>query len=413
MRDRFFDSTGAVCAVAVSTILLSHASDLLAAAPTQGPAAIDAGPVALTPTLGTEIKYRDNIYLQESNTVDSWIYLARPALNALLQDRNNTYQLDYKGEAAWYEVSSHNDRNDYFDNTFSGDAHLELSDRWIAEGYASWASLHEDRGTGLSEGFIGTVLPEPIEFDQSDVGGTLQFGTDESVGRLLVETGYMDRTYTNFKELTRPRDRDETTVATTFFYPVAPKTDVLAEYTFKNIHYPNRFEEVPMLDSDEQSLLVGAQWEINPNMTSTAKAGYVEKNFDDSARKDWDGLGWSLEVWMQPRDQDTILVLSTQHPEETTLQGNFIKREELSTTWRHEWSDRVYSELSGLIGQDTYEESFDGREDDIFKLSLKTGYEFRRWMNVYAGYGYDRRNSNADDLSYRDYIFNVGVELSL
>lgn len=414
MRYRFFDSTGAVYAVAVSTFLLSHANDLLAAAASiDGPASIAAGPVALTPTLGAEIKHRDNIYLQEDNAVDSWIYIARPALNALMQDRNNTYQLDYKGEAAWYEVSANNDRNDYFDNTFSGDAHLELSDRWIAEGYASWASLHEDRGTGLSEGLIGTVLPEPITFDQGNVGGSLQFGTDDSVGRLLVETGYMDRSYTNFKEFTRPRDRDETTLATTFFYPVAPKTDLLAEYMFKHIHYPNPFDLVPELDSDEQSFLVGAQWEINPNMSSTAKVGYVEKNFDDSARKDWNGLGWSLELWMQPRDQDTILVATTQSPEETTLQGDFIRREELSTTWRHEWSDRVYSELSGLIGQDTYEQSVDDREDDIFKVSLKAGYEFRRWMNVYTGYGYDRRNSNADNLSYRDYIFSVGVELSL
>jgi hypothetical protein len=84
---------------------------------------------------------------------------------------------------------------------------------------------------------------------------------------------------------------------------------------------------VTELDSDEQSFLVGAQWEINPNMTSTAKIGYVEKNFDDSARKDWNGLGWSLDLWMQPRDQDTIIVVTTQSPEETTLQGDFIRRE--------------------------------------------------------------------------------------
>lgn len=413
MRYRFFDSTGAVYAVAVSILLLSHANGVLAVAPTLGPASVDAGPVALTPTLGAELKHRDNIYLQENRPTNSWIYTARPALNALMQDRDNTYQLDYKGEAAWYEVSEHNDDNDYFDNTFSGDAHLELSDRWIAEGYGSWAMLHEDRGTGLSEGLIGTVLPEPITYDQGDVGGSLQYGASESGGRLLVETGYMDRKYTNFEELTRSRDRDETTVATTFFYRVAPKTDALAVYTFKHINYPNPFDVVAPLDSDEQSLLLGATWEISPNMTSTAKAGYVEKNFDDSARKDWDGLGWSVNLWMRLRDQDTVIVASSQAPEETTLQGGFILREELASSWRHDWSDRVYSELSGLIGQDTYEQAFDDREDDIFKVELKAGYEFRRWMNVYAGYGYDRRNSNIENLSYRDYIFNVGVELSL
>ena len=321
--------------------------------------------------------------------------------------------MNYKGEAGWYQVSRHNDDNDYFDNTFTGDAHMEFSDRWIAEGFVSWAALHEDRGTGLSEGLIGEVLPKPIRYDQGDVSGSLQFGSQQDIGWVLLKAGYMERQYQNFKELTRPRDRDETSVSATFFHPVAPNTDVLAEYAFKRVHYPNPFEDIPQLDSDENALSLGAQWEITPNMTSTAKLSYVDKDFKEPGREDWDGLGWGLELLMQPREQDTILITSTRQPEETTLQGDFIKREVLTTTWTHQWSDRVYSELSGLIGQDSYAQSFDDREDDIFNASLKIGYEFRRWANFYTGYAYDRKNSNVENLSYRDYVFNVGVELSL
>jgi hypothetical protein len=376
------------------------------------PAVINAGPFAITPTLGSEVKYRDNIYLQQRNPTDSWISLARPELNAALQDRENLYQLNYKGEAAWYEVSRHNDRNDYFDNTFSGDAHVELSDRWIAEGYASWAALHEDRGTGLSEGLIGQVLPEPVEYDQSDVGGSLQYGT-EGVARLLVRAGYMDRVYTNFKENTRTRDRDETSLGSTFFYPIAPKTSLLADYTYKQIHYPNPFEVVPKLDSDENSLLVGARWEITPNLVSTAKAGYVDKNFDSSERQDWDGLGWSVDLLMQPREQDSIVVQSSRAPEETTLQGNFIKRSAISATWTHNWSDRVYTELGGLYGEDVYEQSINDRKENIANVSIQVGYLFRRWINIYAGYSYDDKGSNAPNLSYTDNTFRIGVDFSL
>ncbi|MCB1687597.1 MAG: outer membrane beta-barrel protein [Halioglobus sp.] len=413
MRDRFLDSAGSVSVITVLAFALYYANDSLAAVSPDGPAAINAGPFAITPGAGVEVKHRDNIYLQQNNGTDSWIYLARPTLNVLAQDRENTYQLNYQGEAARYQVSRHNDDNDYFDNTISGDAHLEFSERLIAEGFISWAALHEDRGTGLSEGLIGEVLPKPIEYDQGDVAGSLQFGSEKDVGWLLVKAGYMERQYQNFKELTRPRDRDEAMVDTTFFYPVAPNTDILAEYTFKRIHYPNPFDEVAQLDSDENSLSLGAQWEITPNLTSTAKASYIDKDFKDSAREDWDGLGWTLELLMQPREQDTILVTSTRHPEETTLQGNFIKRDVLTATWTHQWSDRVYSELGSLLGQDSYAQSFDNREDDIFNTSLKVGYEFRRWINVYTGYAYDRKNSNVENLSYRDYVFNIGVELSL
>ncbi|MEZ5503162.1 MAG: outer membrane beta-barrel protein, partial [Halioglobus sp.] len=231
--------------------------------------------------------------------------------------------------------------------------------------------------------------------------------------RVLVRAGYMERAYQNFKNFTRPRDRDETTLGSTFFYPVAPKTSLLADYTFKHIHYPNPFAEAPPLDSDENSLLLGVKWEITPNLASTAKAGYVDKRFDDPERKDWDGLGWSVELLMKPREQDTISVLSSRAPEETTLQGDFIKRTGVSATWTHNWSDRVFTELGTLYSRDIYEQSINDRKDDTYNVSFRVGYQFRRWASFYTGYSYDDRNSNVDNLSYTDNVFNIGVEVSL
>lgn len=403
--------TALVLSALVCTLCQTAAT--FAAANPVGPAVINAGPVAITPTVGAEAKYRDNIYLQENNTTDSWLYVARPAVSALVQDRNNLYQLGYRGEAGWYEVDRSNDRNDYFDNIFSGDAHLEFSERWIAEAYTRWAKLHEERGTGLSEGLIGQIIPEPIEYDQGDVGGSLQYGSDRGVGRVVLRASYMDREYQNFKQFTRPRDRDETTLGSTFFYPVASNTDLLIDYEYVDISYPTPFVDAPPLDSVENFLSVGAQWEITPNLTSTAKAGYVDKQFDSSQRKDWDGVGWTLDLLMQPREQDSILVRGSRAPEETTLQGDFIKRESLEASWTHNWSDRIYTQLGTVIGRDTYEQSFDDREDDIYNVSVRVGYAFRRWANFYVGYSYDDKDSNVEDLSYTDNVFNIGVDLSL
>lgn len=412
MRDRDHHLTRTTIVLPAFVCMLCFTAPSVLAENALDPAVINAGPVALTPTTGFEVKHRDNIYLQQRDPTSSWIYLARPELNAALQDRENLYQLNYKGEAAWYEVSRHNDRNDYFDNTFSGNAHVELSDRWTTDAYASWAGLHEDRGTGLSEGLIGQVLPEPVEYDQRDAGGSLQYGTD-GLARLEVRAGYMDRVYQNFKDQTRTRDRDESSVGSTFYYPVAPKTSVLADYTFKHIHYPNPFETEPDLGSDENSLLFGVRWEITPNLISSAKAGYVDKDFSSSERQDWDGLGWSADLLMQPREQDSIVIQTSRAPEETTLQGDFIKRSSISTMWTHNWSDRVYTELGGLYGEDVYEQSVNDRKENIYDVSFRVGYLFRRWVNIYAGYRYDDKGSNAPNLSYSDNTFNVGVDFSL
>ncbi len=399
----------AAIAIAASVVFVPA---VFAAVPQAGPASIFAGPVAITPTTGFETRYRDNIFRQENNTTDSWIFLARPAVNAALQDRENRYEFDYKGEAAWYRESSNDNDNDYFDNTFRGSAYMEFTDRRILELYASWASLHEDRGTGLTEGEIGELIDENVEYDQTDVGGSFQYGANGNA-RIQFRAGYMEREYQNFEEQTRTRDRDETTLGTTFFYPVAPKTDLLADFAYKDIEYPNPFDDAPPLDSEEMSLLAGAQWEMSPNLKSTARIGWVDKSFDDSDREDWDGIGWSLELWMRPRVQDTIVVETRRKPEETTREGNFINRWDVSARWTHQWSDRVYTVLSALYGQDEYEDSFNDRDDDIYNVSLRSGYQFRRWANFYASYTYDEKDSNVDNLSYEENTFILGVDFSL
>ena len=411
MLSRDSDAARILLALSLLVCATCYTGHTMAATSQTGPAVIDAGPVAITPTAGMETKYSDNIYLQQRDTTASWIYLVRPEINARVQDRSNMYQLNYKGEAAWYEENSNNDRNDYFDNTFSGDFYLLPAERWIATGYVSWALLHEDRGTGLTEGEIGNEISEPVRYDQTDVGGTVEYGS--GIGRLELSAGYMDRVYQNFRQFTRSRDLDETSLGATFFHPIAPNTDILLDYAYSEFHYPNTFENLPSLDSTENSLEAGVAWEITPNTTSRAQAGYVEKDFDDPARKNWDGIGWSLELWMQPREQDTIVITSSHAPEETSLQGDFINRETLKTDWTHSWSDRVDTVLSGTATREKYEQSINDRKDYIYNISARANYAFRRWFNTYVSYGYDDKDSNADNLSYKQNVFMLGVDLSL
>ena len=406
------DSGAARLSLALSILVCELGySSLAAAAAAEGPAVIDIGPVAVTPTTGLESRFSDNIYLQENNPTSSWIYLVRPAVTAQMQDRSNLYRLSYDGEAAWYQEDSANDRNDYYDQTFSGDVYILPAERWIATAYASYALLHEDRGTGLTEGEIGNVIPKPVEYDQSDVGGTIEYGS--GVGRINFNAHYMDREYTNFKQFTRTRDVEEIRLGTTFFYPIAPRTDILLDYSHSDFNYPNAFENLPALDSTENTIQAGVEWEITPNMTSRAQAGGTQKKFEDSERDEWSGLTWTLSLLMQPTELDTVTITGQKAPEETSLQGDFINRESLTTTWDHSWSDRVDTSLSGTVARERYEQSIDDRDDYIYNVTARANYAFRRWVNTYVSYSYDNKDSNADNLSYEQNAFMIGVDLSL
>ena len=383
----------------------------MAAAPTSGPAYIDVGPVAVTPEVAMETTYRDNIYLQENDETDSWLFTLRPTVTALAQERENTYRLKYEGETSWYEEDSSEDENNYFDHTLTADTALLLTDRWSATAFYSYAWLHEDRGTGLTEGQVGEFISEPVEYEQWEVGGSVEYGS--GVGRLELSANYLEREYTNFQDLTRSRDRDETGFGAKFFYPVAPKTDIFLDYTWKDISYPNPFENVPPLDSEEYTLQGGVEWEITPNLTSSAQAGYVDKSFESSERRDWDGIGWTVDLWMSPTENDTITIVGSRAPDETTLQGDFIKRETATATWDHIWSDRFNTSLSGTLTRETYEGSINDREDDVYGIKIQVNYQFRRWATFYTSYGWDEKDSNAENLSYNSNTVIFGARFSL
>ena len=390
--------------------LFQGSPQLFAAVP-GGPAAINAGPVAITPTLGMNISWRDNIYLQENETTDSWIYTVNPVVEARMRDRDRIYSLTYSGTKSWYEEDSNNDRNNFFDHTLTGDAFVPLTDSWTSDAYLSHAWLHEDRGTGLTEGEIGNFISEPVKFEQTDVGGSLNY--DSGIGALKFRAGFTDREYQNFLEFTRSRDTETTSLGAGVYYPIAPKTDIFLDYGYTDIEYPNPFEQVPPLDSYENRLEGGVQWEITPGLKSSAQAGYTEKKFDDPNRRDWSGLSWSLSLVIQPRVQDTITVTGSRAPDETTLQGDFIKRETLTTAWTHDWSGRVNTDLSGAVTRETYENSISDREDYSYNVSAGVSYQFRRWASMFASYSYSDRDSSTENLSYGQNTVTIGVNLSL
>jgi predicted porin len=73
----------------------------------------------------------------------------------------------------------------------------------------------------------------------------------------------------------------------------------------------------------------------------------------------------------------------------------------------------VYTKLGVSVGSDSYRNAIIDREDDIYSASAQVGYQFRRWVKVYAGYSWDQKDSKIDNLDYTDHTFLVGLELSL
>ncbi|MEP5764901.1 MAG: outer membrane beta-barrel protein [Halieaceae bacterium] len=376
------------------------------------PASVSAGPFEITPTLGLDAKYDDNIFNSSDDEEDDTIFLIHPNIEAVAKDRNNEYTLELDLVDGTYNDSGD---DDYTDWSVAGDAHVEFNSKNMIDVSAGFYSLHEDRGTGFSEGQQALLIDEPDEYEDTVFAGHYTYGGADSKGRLKIGGDYLDKDYTNHEPESDTRDRENNTFDGTFYWKIAPKTDVLGEVSYTDVDYKTDFTDgTPQLDSDETRFLLGVTWEATGKTTGTIKLGVLNKDFDDSARDDFDNeFTWDADVTWRPREQHVFQFGAAQVVQETTGTGDFINTDEFTAAWLWDFNSRADVYASLRYATDDYENS--RRDDDLYYAEVGAKYEFRRWLDVRVSYTYDKRDSNnqPDDLDYEKNIFLIGFDLSL
>lgn len=137
-------------------------------------------------------------------------------------------------------------------------------------------------------------------------------------------------------------------------------------------------------DTEEQSLIFGAEWEITGKTTGTVKVGQLDKDFDAASPGKPDLNNWKIESQWSPRTYSTVLLSSSQLRQETNGTGDFVDSWKFSVLWLHDWSDRVHTSL--FVGRGTDKFLNDQREDDLTNAGITVSYDFRRWIDVGLGY---------------------------
>jgi hypothetical protein len=198
------------------------------------PAAIDAGPFKLVPTLGVQTGHDDNIFLTDSGETDSWITVINPQVKLMAQDGPSSYSITYDLNHGKYHDSS---PDDYTDHNLRGDINLELNDKNFLDVEVAYTKNHEPRGTGANQGEDATANAKPVKYDERIFDVTYTYGSREATGRLKLAGGVLDKEYTNFETQNAGRDRSTSYLGGTFYYRVAPKTQALFEVTRKRIDY--------------------------------------------------------------------------------------------------------------------------------------------------------------------------------
>lgn len=392
-------ATSALFTSAIVSPMLAHAIE---------PASISLGPVSMIPALTVQAGHDDNIFLTSTNEKSSAVTVINPTVQFIAEDGANAYQLTADVRRGIYH-SSHDDN--YTDIQLRGDANLVFDVRNKLDLLAAYLKAHEARGTGLTEGTNATVNDAPVKYNEKIVGATYTYGADEAQGRIEGKLSYNVRDYSNFRNLTRSRDRDTLNTGLTFYYRVMPKTSLLFEARRTGINYQNETAGVSSLDSNEWKYLFGATWDATAKTTGIVKAGYAQKKFSDAGRDDKDAFTWEAEVSWAPRTYSTFVLRTGQELEESNGTDNFIDTRSASVTWDHAWNDRMKTALAYGFANEEYD--LTNRKDDTNSFSVGVSYDLRRWLTLGFDVEHVERDSNQAAFDYDNNSVFMTVQGSL
>lgn len=384
-----------------------------AATAASDPQSIDMGGGKLIPTLSVTFEHDDNIFSQPNNEVSDTKTVVRPEVQWIQESEKRSLAVTYTGD---YGLFWDSDDDDYDDHTVSLDAMLSPTDLFRAKVGASYGWLHDGRGEGGSEGINALARSEPDEYEISTIGVNLDFGRESAMFGAELDLSEDRIQYSNNRNETIFRDRDDSYWAGRLYTRLSGgKTKIFVQVSENDITYDNDPLIGGVLDSTEQGVSVGVEWEATARTSGSIRIGEIDKEFDSVGRQgsDTSVSNWEATVVWAPRTYSTFSLTASRAPNETNGTGDFIDARSITLGWNHSWTDRISTAVAVTDGADTFIGDASGRDDDRQVLSLGLNYNWRRWISVGANYTYTERESDINLFDMQKNVFAVTVDMSL
>jgi hypothetical protein len=369
------------------------------------PLGVPWGPVVAYPEIDVTLKSNDNIYSQPASGTrkSANITVIAPKLKIEAKDGPHTYDASYGVEHGSYSgVSSAN----YTDQKLGANATWVFSGRSGLKLGAEYMLGHDEQGAVPG----AATHANPDKYHQTSFNALAGYGAEGAQGRIEVEAGLINKRYDNFKtdnagnpDNTK-RDRDDAKIGATFYWRVAPKTQVLFQAVQTKYDYkPASFAGWTTLDSTERKYNVGVTWEATANTTGIFKVGNVKKDYSDASLRDFSKSGWEGQIKWSPLTYSNFDFVTSKSPGESTI-GNASLDTRHNVSWNHAWN----SQLSSVVGYSYTDTEYQtnaggGQKDKINAYNMKLNYQWMRTIKVGVGYDRtDKTSTNATSAYKRD-----------
>ncbi|GAB2649312.1 outer membrane beta-barrel protein [Vibrio panuliri] len=373
----------------------------------------------IVPLLDSNLEHVDNIgrFSDAEDPQSSTVFIIEPGV-ALQSDRNgNTYQLAYQLSSGTYFDSSD---DNFIDHRLTSNNFIQLSRRHGVGLNYTFLNLHEERGSGLLAGdSLSTIADEPVKYSLHNLSATYVFGSKGAKGQIESNIRYENKRFKNYRDITligltqvstRYKDYDELGGGIAFYYRVSPVTQLLAEIDVADREYKlNDPETGRSQDNFDAYYYLGARWEMTGKTEGRLRVGLQDKSYQDSTKKDFDGLSWDLSLRWQPVDYSTVTLDGSLKAIDANQGFDSVDQTNISASWKHFWSSNYYTNSSIGLMMDDYSES--SREDDLLKADLSIGYEIIDYVDLSSGWRYENNNSTINGNTYDQNVWYISANV--
>ena len=363
------------------------------------PAGIKLEPFEITPWIVAGMGNDDNVGLSDANKLSSRMTVLNPGVSAALRGETQSYVGEYSGNYGRYASSSVDNYNDHTlafdaDNTWTGrlNTHVRLD----------YLKGHDPRNALR----LNTA---PERWHTSSMRGAMHYGADGAQGQFEAEAGYGTKRYDTNTVVTSGFDRDQRTLAGTFYYRLAPATQALVQV--RDTHFAYAYPFSSAMSSTERRYLLGIKWMATAMTSGAFKIGSMKKTFDTGVLPAGSGTTWEGSVKWSPLSYSIVDLSMLRTMNEATGTGNFIISNQQSLAWNHDWSSHATSTLAFDNAADTFQGI--AREDKRKNYGMKISYGVRRWLRLGAELQRQNRSSTDAQFTYTRNLTLFTLEGSL
>jgi len=394
---------GGACLLAAGTAFAQMHAPGSAVEP-RGAGGIPVGPLSVYPGLDLAQGYDDNLFWTASNPKSSAYTVVTPYVRAEAKPGPHRFDatLRVSNGHFWSSLA-----DNYTDYSLLGNGEFVFDGRTGLMLRAEFRHGHDSRGS-TDAAFTST----PNQWNNYGTSGVFRYGALGAQGRIEVDAGAFALRYTNHSSTTDGLEHNTLHLGGTFFWRFMPRTEVFVQARHTDFHYTNE-RAGPTQSSGENNYYLGLRWEATAKTSGTLKLGYLTKNFDSSALKDYGNFAWEAGVRWSPLTYSVFDFTTSKMTHESTGIGSAIASNNYRVTWNHAWNSRLRTQALAGYQKDDFLQSSPYRQDDVTTFGARVSYDFRRWLLIGAEYTRSNRNSTESFYDYKRnlYLLTVGATL--